>query len=92
MIEQDLSASEMLDSISSFSKEDGHGAMAALAVFSHGTNQMIAGHDGSFSCHVQEVVDLFNSGNVHHIPKVKSSYFFRLSLFLRIIYIGTVNV
>lgn len=76
MIEQDLSASEMLDSISSFSKEDGHGAMAALAVFSHGTNRMIAGHDGSSSCQVQEVVDLFNSGNVHHIPKVKPSYFF----------------
>ncbi|KAF6026742.1 hypothetical protein EB796_014945 [Bugula neritina] len=70
VIEQDLSASEMLDSISSFSKEDGHGAMAALAVFSHGTNRMIAGHDGSSSCQVQEVVDLFNSGNVHHIPKL----------------------
>jgi len=66
----------MLDSISSFSKEDGHGAMAALAVFSHGRKWLI------FS--TREMFIIFQRSS--------PATFFYLSLLLRIIYIGRVNV
>jgi len=60
----------MLSFIADFSKSEGHGAIAALAIFSHGKDGMIYGHDGKSNCPVQEVVNHFNSGHVGNIPKV----------------------
>jgi len=68
----------MLSSISEFSRSEGHDSMAALAIFSHGKDGLIYGHDGNSNCSVQEVVNHFNSGITACIPKVVES----LSLFL----------
>jgi len=60
----------MLSSISEFSRSEGHGSMAALAIFSHGKDGLICDHDGKKSCSAQEVVDSFNTGNVKSLKKV----------------------
>jgi len=69
-VKQDLSAEEMLSSISQFSKSEGHESLAALVVFSHGKGGMIYGHDGVSKCSTQEVVNTFHSGQVTAIPMV----------------------
>jgi len=65
-----LSAPEMLGAISEFSRSDGHGPLAILAIFSHGKDGMIYGHDKATNCSVQEIIDNFNLGHVKNIPKV----------------------
>jgi len=67
---QNLSAPEMLNYISKFSESDGHGLMAALAIFSHGKDGMIYGDDGKSKCSIQEVINQLHSGNVKNSPKV----------------------
>jgi len=64
----------MLSSISEFSRSEGHGSMAALAIFSHGKDGLIYGHDGKSNCSVQEIVNHFNSGTTAYIPKVVESF------------------
>jgi len=65
-----MSANEMLSSISEFSRSEGHGSMAVLAIFSHGKDGMVYGNDGESNCSVQEIVNHFNIGHVKDIPKV----------------------
>jgi len=69
-VKKDLSAEEMLSSISQFSISEGHESLAALVVFSHGKDGMIYGHDGVSKFSTQEVVNTFHSGQVTAIPKV----------------------
>ncbi|KAF6033338.1 CASP9 [Bugula neritina] len=69
-VKQDLSAEEMLSSISQFSKSEGHESLTVLVVFSHGKGGMIYGHNGVSKCSTQEVVNTFNSGQVTAIPKL----------------------
>jgi len=69
-VKYDLSAEEMLRSISEFSRSEGHGSMAALTILSHGYQRNIMGADNQSLCSVQEVVDSFNTGNAQNIPKV----------------------
>ncbi|KAF6027076.1 hypothetical protein EB796_014620 [Bugula neritina] len=66
----DMSANEMLSSISEFSRSEGHGSMAVLAIFSHGKDGMVYGNDGESNCSVQEIVNHFNIGHVKDIPKI----------------------
>jgi len=60
----------MLSSIYEFARSERHGSMAALAIFSHGKDGIIYGHDRKSNCSVQEVVNHFNSGITACIPKV----------------------
>jgi len=75
-VKYDLSAEEMLSSISEFSRSEGHGSMAALTILSHGYQRNIMGADIQSLCSVQEVVDSFNTGIVKSIKKVNSLSFY----------------
>jgi len=64
----------MLSAISEFSELEGHGSMAALAIFSHGKDGLIYGHDEKSNCSVQEIVNHLNSGTTACISKVVESF------------------
>jgi len=75
-VKYDLSAEEMLSSISEFSRSEGHGSTAALTILSHGYQRNIMGADNQSLCSIQEVVDSFNTGNVQNIKKVNPLSFY----------------
>ena len=66
----DLSADEMLASVSKFASSANHGSMIALAILSHGLSGDICGNDGMSAVKVQKLVDAICLPSLSCMPKV----------------------